>query len=77
MADEASVAALEAAIAKDTGGWLTLAQAARLLGVTERTCRRWIYQDQFPIPFLREPGGRYRFRAADLARYLRGNEMAG
>lgn len=72
MADEAVVAAVEAALAKETGGWLTIAQTARLLEVSVRTARRWIYEDRFPIPYIREPGGRYRFRVTDVARYLRG-----
>jgi excisionase family DNA binding protein len=74
MADEADVAALEAALAKDTGLWLSLAQTARLMKINERTVRRWIARDRFPVAFIREPGGRYRFRATDISRYLRGDD---
>ncbi len=46
------------------GGWLTLGEAARLLGVDETTLRAWA--DAGKVKVFRTPGGHRRFNAADL-----------
>lgn len=43
--------------------WLTLAEAAALLGMSQRTVRRWA--DRGLLPMTRSPSG-YRFRRADV-----------
>lgn len=55
---------------------LTVAQAAALLQVSDRTIRRWI--DAEKIPFLELPGGGYRIPQGALLASLRGNyDLAG
>jgi len=55
---------------------LTLAQAASLLNVSERTIRRWI--DAEKIPFLRLPSGHYRIPQGALLASLQGtHDLAG
>ncbi len=55
---------------------LTVAQAAALLNVSDRTIRRWI--DAEKILFLKLPGGGYRIPQASLLASLRGNyDLAG
>jgi excisionase family DNA binding protein len=48
--------------------WLTLGEAARLLGVDGTTLRGWA--DAGKIPVFRTPGGHRRFNAADLTTLL-------
>ncbi len=45
-------------------GWITLAQACRVLGVNESTLRRWA--DAGQVRTFRTPGGHRRFSEADL-----------
>ena len=47
------------------GGWLTLGQASRALGVTANTLRRWA--DQGRIPSFTTPGGHRRFPASAIS----------
>jgi excisionase family DNA binding protein len=54
---------------------LTVAQAASLLAVSEKTVRRWIDGDR--IPYLRLPGGGYRIPQGALLASLRGNYPLG
>ena len=49
---------------------LTVAQAASLLGVSDRTIRRWIEADR--IPYLELPSGGYRIPQGALLASLRG-----
>lgn len=56
----------------DAGGWLSLSEASRLLGVHFTTVRRWA--DAGTIPCFRTPGGHRRFRAADLTSWLEGKQ---
>lgn len=49
---------------------LTVAQAARLLRVSEKTVRRWIEADR--IPYLRLPSGGYRVPQGALLASLGG-----
>ena len=44
------------------GGWLTLGQASRTLGVTASTLRRWA--DRGQVPSFTTPGGHRRFLAS-------------
>jgi len=60
----------EAIEASETGGWLALGQASRLLGVDESTLRRWA--DAGHIRAFRTPGGHRRFAEADIRAVLRG-----
>lgn len=50
---------------------LKVAQAARLLNVSERTVRRWIEKEK--IPYLELPGREYRVPQGALLASLRGN----
>jgi excisionase family DNA binding protein len=43
------------------------------LGVSRRTAYRWMAEGRFPFPEIQPRlGGRPRYRAADVDRYLRG-----
>lgn len=44
--------------------WLTLGQAARYLGVSEPTLRKWT--DDGRLPVFRTPGGHRRYLRAEL-----------
>ena len=48
--------------------WLSLSEAAELLGVHFTTLRRWA--DQGIISHMRTPGGRRRFKLLDLQKFL-------
>lgn len=50
---------------------LTVAQAAALLNVSDRTIRRWITAEK--VPYLELPGGSYRIPQGALLASLRGN----
>jgi len=50
---------------------ITIAQAASLLAVSEKTVRRWI--DDERIPFVRLPSGGYRIPQGALLASLGGN----
>jgi len=54
---------------------ITIAQAASLLAVSERTVRRWI--DGERIPYLKLPGGGYRIPQGALLASLGGNYALG
>jgi excisionase family DNA binding protein len=54
---------------------LTVAQAASLLAVSEKSVRRWI--DDERIPYLRLPGGGYRIPQGALLASLGGNYALG
>lgn len=55
---------------------LTVAQAASLLKVSDRTIRRWIEAEK--IPYLELPSGGYRIPQGALLASLRGNyDLAG
>jgi excisionase family DNA binding protein len=51
----------------DTSEWLSLRQAADMLGVHPATVRNWA--DRGDLPSRRTPGGHRRFRKADLLHY--------
>ncbi|HHH42343.1 MAG TPA: helix-turn-helix domain-containing protein, partial [Chloroflexi bacterium] len=48
--------------------WISLSEAAELLGVHPNTLRHWADQGEFPS--VRTPGGHRRFRRADVEAYL-------
>jgi excisionase family DNA binding protein len=50
--------------------WLALGQAAKYLGVSERTLRKWA--DEGRIGAFSTPGGHRRFRLSDLDQFLHG-----
>lgn len=54
---------------------MTVAQAASLLAVSEKTIRRWI--DAERIPYLRLPSGGYRIPRGALLASLGGNYALG
>jgi excisionase family DNA binding protein len=55
---------------------LTVAQAASLLSVSDRTIRRWIEAER--IPYVELPSGGYRIPQGALLASLRGNyDLAG
>jgi excisionase family DNA binding protein len=51
----------------ETSEWVSLRQAAELLGVHPATVRNWA--DKGELPSRRTPGGHRRFRKADLLQY--------
>jgi excisionase family DNA binding protein len=51
--------------------FLTIAQAASLLKVSERTIQRWIQADQ--IPYVKLPSGTYRISQSALLASLQSN----
>jgi excisionase family DNA binding protein len=53
---------------KDDSEWLTLGQAARILGVAQSTIRKW--SDNGRVPAFYTPGGHRRYRRADLETFL-------
>lgn len=50
--------------AEETTTWVSLSEAAKILGVHPATVRNWA--DQGHLPSQRTPGGHRRFRVADL-----------
>jgi excisionase family DNA binding protein len=48
---------------------LTSGQAARILGVHERTFRRW--RERGLVPYQRLPSGRYRYKSTDIHKLIR------
>ena len=50
------------------GAWLTLGQAAKYLGISESTLRKWA--DAGRLPAFSTPGGHRRFRTGDLDVFL-------
>ena len=54
----------------EPGGWLTLGNASRILGVDESTLRRWA--DAGQIRAFRTPGGHRRFAEAEVQAVLSG-----
>jgi excisionase family DNA binding protein len=60
----------EAVEPSEPGGWLTLGNASRILGVDESTLRRWA--DAGQIRAFRTPGGHRRFAEADVHAILSG-----
>lgn len=56
---------VRAALPNAGSGWITLAQACRVLGVNESTLRRWA--DAGQVRTFRTPGGHRRFSEADLS----------
>lgn len=55
--------------------WLTLSDAAAMLGVHEGTIRRWA--DSGRLPSYRTPGGHRRFLRDDIARFVAQQREAG
>jgi excisionase family DNA binding protein len=53
---------------RDDSEWLTLGQAARVLGVAQSTIRKW--SDQGRVPAFYTPGGHRRYRRADLDAFV-------
>jgi len=49
---------------KETSEFVTISQAAEILGAKHRTFREWVYQGR--IAAIRTPGGRYLLRRADI-----------
>lgn len=54
---------------------LTVAEAAALLNVSDRTMRRWIEAEK--VPYLKLPGGGYRIPQAQLLASLSGTYDLG
>ena len=54
-----------------TSGLYSVAEAAKRLGVTERTAHTWIREDKFPVPVI-NINGRTRIAVAVLERFLLG-----
>jgi excisionase family DNA binding protein len=60
---------------RDDSEWLTLGQAARVLGVAQSTIRKW--SDQGRVPAFYTPGGHRRYRRADLETFVERSGPAG
>ena len=58
----------------ETEQWLTLSDAASLLGVHGTTLRRWA--DNGQIPFMLTPGGHRRFAMSDLNQFAASRRQA-
>lgn len=54
--------------------WVSLGQAAQIIGVHPATIRNWAEQGE--LPFRRTPGGHRRFRRADLEQWLASHRIA-
>src|SRR5215211_985381 len=57
----------EQTVTESTSEWVSLRQAAELLGVHPATVRNWA--DKGDMPSRRTPGGHRRFRKSDLLQY--------
>src|SRR4051794_4132874 len=55
--------------------WLTLGQAAKLLGVAQSTIRKW--SDLGRVPAFYTPGGHRRYRRADLEAFISSSGPGG
>jgi excisionase family DNA binding protein len=51
-----------------TSEWVSLGEAAQIVGVHPATIRKWAEQGE--LPFRRTPGGHRRFRRSDLNQWL-------
>jgi predicted site-specific integrase-resolvase len=49
---------------------ITLREVSRRTAVPEKTWRWWLNQGKCPIPFLKLPNGRLRFKESDLNSFL-------
>lgn len=67
-------AATGATAALDPDSWVTSAEAARMLGVTVRTLRRW--RDAGTAPPWTQVGGLIRFRVGDVQAHLEAGKVA-
>ncbi|MBZ0276088.1 MAG: helix-turn-helix domain-containing protein, partial [Anaerolineae bacterium] len=56
----------------DSSEWVSLRQAADMLGVHPATVRNWA--DRGDLPSRRTPGGHRRFRRSDLTQYAETHE---
>lgn len=59
---------------EDTGGWVGLGEAARILGVHPATVRSWA--DRGHLPSQRTPGGHRRFRLNDLEYWMQNQKSS-
>jgi excisionase family DNA binding protein len=57
----------------DTSEWVSLGEAAEIIGVHPATIRNWTERGE--LPFRRTPGGHRRFRRADLQKWLDSNRI--
>ena len=53
--------------------WVTVGEAAKLIGVSEPTLRKWT--DAGAIAVFRTPGGHRRYLRADLEQFRRSREQ--
>ncbi|MEX2245667.1 MAG: helix-turn-helix domain-containing protein [Dehalococcoidia bacterium] len=67
--------ATAASLSLETGRWLTLGQACRLLNVDESTMRRWA--DAGQVRTFRTPGGHRRFAESDVREIVQGRTARG
>ena len=57
----------------DTSEWVSLGEAAEIIGVHPATIRNWAERGE--LPFRRTPGGHRRFRRSDLQNWLNSNRI--
>ncbi|NDJ76763.1 MAG: helix-turn-helix domain-containing protein [Chloroflexi bacterium] len=58
----------------ESSEWVSLGEAADIIGVHPATIRNWAERGEFP--FRRTPGGHRRFRRADLDEWLASNRVS-
>lgn len=58
----------------DPSEWVSLGEAAQIIGVHPATIRNWAERGE--LPFRRTPGGHRRFRRADLEQWLAMHRIA-
>lgn len=63
------MAGTEPAPAIDPPGLLTLTESVPALRISVKTAYRWIAEDKFPLPLVRN-GRRWMIRRSDLEAYL-------
>lgn len=57
-----------------TSEWVSLGEAAQIIGVHPATIRNWAEQGE--LPYRRTPGGHRRFRRSDLQQWIATRRMA-
>ena len=66
---------VEAAATVSADPMLTTREVAELLGVDVQTIRAWTKRDDDPIPVVRLPDGRMRFRRSALEAWIDGRRV--
>ncbi|GMW01506.1 MAG: hypothetical protein AMXMBFR84_26430 [Candidatus Hydrogenedentota bacterium] len=66
---------LEAKIDRVLSDWVTVPEAAEILGVSEQTVTRYLREPEIPLNGVKTPGGRtWKIRRADLEAFIAESE---